>query len=375
MNFSRSYHSFGGLTPEKTSRPQTGLRAALIISALLHLAFLALIAQRHPQTFPQVLEVELTSLPEVAINPRKQQTQIVTPPEVAESLPPKEETAYRSERDSSTPVEKIRRGDAPDAGLPGERAEPQPETGPAKNVQQPKSPPPPEEAKQEKEPIKERSPKSSAPKALPELKDNLPAKPLKNLALDSNTLLQKYAERAEPANKPATSQSAQYRAFSRPAGSGARFHGQSGSNDYLPNLPDGDITLLNAKADQFAVFVRRVATQVFGEIRNAGWEVLNASDIHQATRFSTFKAVLSPKGDLLRVEQLSGSGSTRFDGSIESAVRRGARDRNPPPKAAAADGNIHFIFQAKSWSQVMMGNGRGGVPVERRWLLLSTGLE
>src|SRR5690606_20546577 len=70
-----------------------------------------------------------------------------------------------------------------------------------------------------------------------------------------------------------------YKAFSRPAGSGARFIGASGAPDHLPSLPDGDITLLNTKANQFAVFVRRVATQVFGELRLTGWESLLASDI------------------------------------------------------------------------------------------------
>ena len=53
-------------------------------------------------------------------------------------------------------------------------------------------------------------------------------------------------------------------------GTGAKFFGNSGSTDYLPNLPDGDITLLNTKADHFAVFVRRVAARVFAALRSSG---------------------------------------------------------------------------------------------------------
>ena len=39
--------------------------------------------------------------------------------------------------------------------------------------------------------------------------------------------------------------------------------GPRGSADYLPNVRQGDITLLNTKADRFAPFVRRVGMRVF----------------------------------------------------------------------------------------------------------------
>ena len=39
--------------------------------------------------------------------------------------------------------------------------------------------------------------------------------------------------------------------------------GRRGSPDYLPNVRDGNVTMLNAKADRFAPFVRRVGLRVF----------------------------------------------------------------------------------------------------------------
>jgi hypothetical protein len=161
------------------------------------------------------------------------------------------------------------------------------------------------------------------------------------------------------------------RPFSRPPGSGAAIIGMRGNPDYLPNLPDGDLTLLNEKADQYAVFVIRVATQVFGQLRSSGWEQLQYGDIANISDYNTIEAILSPRGELLRVLIHAGSGSARFDRIVEASVTRGARDPNPPPGAAAPDGNVHFIFKAKSWSEV----GHQGRMYERRWLTLATGLE
>ena len=41
--------------------------------------------------------------------------------------------------------------------------------------------------------------------------------------------------------------------------------------------------------------------------------------------------------------------------------------------AQAGDGTIHFIFKARSWTQ-LGANPRSGAPTEYRWLLLATGL-
>ncbi len=374
MNFSRTHLSFPGYRAPRLKLPEekhTGV--AFTISLLLHLLFLFLLASQHFSVSERVIEIELTSLPEPMQRERAAEPQIVAPPEIIKKVEQSEKPAFKSDVDSRTDVEQVKRGDSPDAGNPNPKSdsdafrESRPEKVPQKSSEkQVKAPPPEKSAKEKQE------------KAGGAIKESHNTTPLKQLSLDSGTLMEKFSTSE---TKRTTEQSSnrmmdpsQYQAFSRPAGSGARFIGQRGTTDFLPNLPDGDITLLNTKADQFAVFVRRVATQVFGEIRNTGWQVLSAGDVNRVSQFSTFRAVLSLEGKLLRVEPLSGSGSPRFDSAIERAVKLGARDQNPPPAAVASDGTIHFIFQAKSWS-TFTANTRSGMPMERRWLLLATGLE
>jgi hypothetical protein len=206
---------------------------------------------------------------------------------------------------------------------------------------------------------------------------------LKSLKLDETTLSERFGRSAaqakqgnEQANQPQTENTSpsSYAAFSRPPGSGAAFLGDAGINDHLPNLPDGDITLLNAKANQYAGFVRRVAVQVFAQLRAQGWERLSAIEIARLSDFTTIEAVLSPEGRFMRIRLLASSGSSAFDTVVNLSVSSGASDPNPPAGARASDGLIHFIFKARSWSQVGAGR-RTGAPVEHRWLLLATGLE
>ncbi|MFN8389190.1 MAG: hypothetical protein U0136_02730 [Bdellovibrionota bacterium] len=142
-----------------------------------------------------------------------------------------------------------------------------------------------------------------------------------------------------------------------------------GSSDHLPEIPDGDITLLNAKADRFAVFVRRVALQVFGALRRTGWQELHYSEVRRINGFATVEAVMSRTGKLLSVTVTDSSGSTAFDGTLSRAASEGTWDQNPPSEAAASDQKIHFVFKARTWGRP----GQGGVS-EQRWLLLGTGL-
>lgn len=189
------------------------------------------------------------------------------------------------------------------------------------------------------------------------------------LKLDENTLKETFAE-----NQKKSPQQERVKPFSRPSGQGAAFFGSAGTVDYLPDLPDGDVTLLNAKANTFAVFVRRVALAVFAELQSSGWSQLSSSDIKRMNGATEVRAVLSLEGKLLKVEVRQSSGSAPFDKILASAVQKAAKDPNPPKAAAADDGNIRFIFQAQSWSEVVLNN-KTGFPIERRWLLLGTGLE
>ncbi len=145
--------------------------------------------------------------------------------------------------------------------------------------------------------------------------------------------------------------------------------GISGNPDLLTGIQDGEITLLNAKADRFAVFVRRVALQVFSALRTSNWYEIG--DLHSGfeTQEVSIRAVLDKNGKFISYELLKSSKTDLFDRVLVQSVKKGAWDRNPPQSALAADGTIKFIFQSKAWV-------RGGVNGRsHQWILLSTGLE
>jgi len=151
--------------------------------------------------------------------------------------------------------------------------------------------------------------------------------------------------------------------------SGRQFAGSAGVPDLLPNISDGELTLLNAKADRFAVFVRRVALQVFGALRRSNWQDVPFREVASLHDMVTVEAILSPKGKLVSTRILDRSGSALFDRVVESSARDGVWDQNPPSAAVADDGNIHFIFKSRTWAR----RRPDGVP-EQRWLVLATGL-
>ncbi len=142
-----------------------------------------------------------------------------------------------------------------------------------------------------------------------------------------------------------------------------------GIQDFLPEIPDGDITLLNSKADRFAVFVRRVALQVFGTIRQTNWQDLPFSEIIKLRHFATIHVTMSPEGKLISSKIAKSSGSKAFDLVIKKSAKKGAWDQNPPSGATASDGNIHFVFQSRVWARGAVEGVR-----EQRWILLGTGL-
>lgn len=143
-----------------------------------------------------------------------------------------------------------------------------------------------------------------------------------------------------------------------------------GTPDYLPDVKEGEVTLLNAKADQHAVFVRRVAIQVFSALRAKNWAQVGFAQARQTKRFATIEAIMNREGKLISLRLTDSSGSKGFDLVLEEAVKIGVWDQNPQMSAALEDGNIYFIFQAKTWAEIIGDPGR-----ERRWLLLATGLK
>ncbi len=338
------------------------------ISLLFHAVVFWIVFNTKPLPPPLPTTIEVTIEPSSLLAPKRQ---IVSPS--VPSLKPPEKTDKLSDVDSSTDVEKIRRGDP--GGAPGK---PEQQTAPAKMQEQAKSstapllPPQKLAPKTESHQNEKRSNKPADPQPKRDLH-------LSDLKLDNATLTSKFGStplNSSKAREQSSSSSAvsEYQAFSRPPGSGAAFVGTGGINDHLPNLPDGDITLLNAKANTYAGFVRRVAVQVFAQLRVQGWEKISAQQLLRLQDFTTVEAVLSPDGKFIRATIIGHSGSEAFDSVVNTSVGQGASDPNPPEGARAKDGLIHFIFRARSWSQ-MGTNRRSGAPTENRWILLATGLE
>lgn len=336
------------------------MAASLVLHLVLGVYFLAREQPAIPQPIVMDVTFELPSPPPA----RQAQRQIVSQPEAPQSkASPPPDTRLLSERDTVVEKEQLKRGDDPEAG---------PVVAKARAARAPALPAEPARPKKGSES------KQTKPRAADESKEARQPH-LKELSLDSGTLIAKFgaSEKKPTLQEELAGRSPSlsgYKAFSRPSGSGAAFLGLRGTNDFLPNLPDGDITLLNTKAEKFAVFVRRVATQVFSQLRLSGWESLGRGDIDAMRDFSTVVAVMGIDGTLKAVKLEDGSGSQRFDGVLLDAVKKGAKDKNPPRDAAASDGLIHFVFKARSWSRAG-SDPRTGAPFERRWLLLASGLE
>jgi len=315
------------------------------LSIALHTGFLVALSKPEFKHSPQpiIVDIVLDPILSPALSKALNRRQIVTPPSsgLTDSAP--KNTNLLSDRDYKTESEQIRRGDGPSAGM---------ELGLGK----------------------------SQNRTAPNTEDKRDSRPLKHLNLDQKTMLEKFGLQKPPGpaqNADAAAQnfaSVTPRPFSRASGSGARFLGAQGSSDFLPHLPDGDITLLNAKASKYAVFVRRVAIRVFARLRSSGWDLLRSGDIRSIKGFSTVRAILSTKGELLKVIVEKTSGSRSFDEVLAGAVESGAEDPHPPLDAVASDGNIHFIFKARSWGSFGPSGAHGAV-TEKRWLLLATGLD
>ena len=379
---------------------------AFLLSCLIHSGLLfALIKHSNEPTLKNVPVFMVEMIPQKALLPlkispqivsskpsapleiQKNERQYVSRPDAGLNEKPDKATSFLSDVNSKADKEQIHRGDGTEAGSIISK-------GPYGNkisdsnketktiIQKPNQKNtvnPTNTDKTEKQNGSTQTNTQPQSKTLPSSQDGL-ALNKKNIntgkSLDLSpdySLLKNFAKNPQHQNNN-TLQALEPAPFSRSAGSGARFIGLNGSSDYIQGVSDGDITLLNAKADKFAVFVRRVATQVFYQLKQQGWEYISASDIRQIQQDAVFRAKLSPQGNLLDVEFLQKSNSQNFDNIVLSAIQKSASGPHPPQDARAKDGNIYFIFMTKAWVQMGLAR-RGGIPRENRWLLLKTGLE
>ena len=140
------------------------------------------------------------------------------------------------------------------------------------------------------------------------------------------------------------------------------FGGMRGSFDALPDVAQGNLTMLNTKADRFAPFVRRVGTRVFQNLLIYQRQNLEASDIIAASDIVTARVTLDASGKLKNLEVDEHSGSMAVDQTLIDALRQAAFDDNPPKSAANEKGEYEFIFQA----QLLAGVGPGARGPELR---------
>ena len=350
--------------PLRFRPPQSYVKQAIVLSIIIHCLAITLLYSEQSMSprLPEAFTVELLPAPllEKTKPEQKVDTQIVSKTLQKESETAPLNTNLLSDINTVTKKEQIKRGDHPLAGAQGAVA---PAPKPVEKAPQP--------------PIKKQAavatPKKEAvapPREI--LRKPLPKKLDLSPAYGTLSKITRGEFKAPVSKKTAVVKGREPEPFSRAPGNAVQFTGRPGVSDLLSDISDGDITLLNAKANRFAVFVRRVAVRVFQQIKVDGWDFLRASDINGIQSYVQIHAILNADGTLASVSIASASGSNQFDSIIQGAVQKTVADPNPPAAARARDGKIHFIFLARSWAQ-RYNNGRG--MGERRWLVLKTGLE
>jgi hypothetical protein len=355
---------------------QSRLTWALVLSVLLHGLVLSLMPlagrARIEIPTPRFVDVDLVQLPKApAAAPAAAppgaaavpappvpvpERQIVSPPDEGEEKPP-ENPRLLSDRDNTVKDEMVRRGE-PAAGSREAKSAPARKAPPQEQSVQAAPKPPPERAGADVN-ARASSPKAAA---LPKL-DQLLAQP-------GDLVREGLAEPGElgaaAPEQHASSQRTDLLGHGDPWGSAGL---RGGTRDFLPAVREGDVTLLNTKAEQFAPFVRRVAMRVF---ENFVIGLRRSYDDGRATEeFATVEAVMDKRGNLfpLHTRYSSLSAALATDRNLQAAVRDGFFDRNPPPGAESNDGNIHFVFNTRV-VLVVDPNGRR-VPA---WALLGAGL-
>lgn len=342
---------------------QSRLTTALVLSLLLHAMALSLLPllRRLPLQFPTppLVDVDLVQLPKAkpappppapaaepapdapapqapAIPIPKQQ--IVSPPDAGEEKEP-ENARFLSDRNTSVKEETVRRGE-PEAGDPDAKAaQPPREVAKAARAQPAASQP--------------RSTGQTQVASLPRLDRLLP--PTGDLIREG--IVQPRASQADTApQQEAPVHRSDLLRHGDPWRIGTL---RGGTLDFLPAVREGDITLLNTKAEQFAPFVRRVAVRVFENFRILLRRNLDTRRADSAEEFATIEAVMDKQGRLLSIsaKDRSVNAALGTDRNLQAATREGFFDRNPPPGAEASDGNIHFLFDARV--ALLIDPGRG----------------
>jgi hypothetical protein len=280
--------------------------------------------------------------------------QIVSPPDAAPNVAPPD-TRFKSDRDVTVEKQQVKKGQPkPGESAPGESAAAEAAKPPPK----PQAPKPPQPKPQQKPAAKPAAPGRQKPPQVAALK---------NLDLLPNALKLAQEGYGQPAEVVPQEERVERR-LTRGGADGLFIPtGPTGTLDYLPDIREGDITLLNTKADMFAPFVRRVAVRVFQNMLITLKKDLSNASLSTLENVEA-EAVMSPAGEMLgySVTKRSTRVALSLDRRLQQACTVGFFDRNPPPGARAQDGNIHFVFVATFEAQptprglayaVMLGTG------------------
>jgi hypothetical protein len=353
---------------------QSRLTWALIVSVLLHgllLSLLPILRRAHLEipTPPALLDVDVLPLPKpqaappppiaaVPAAPAPPQPpvvvpkqQIVSPPDQGEEKEP-ENARFLSDKNNTVKEETIHRGE-PVAGSPESKHEAPPKLeANAKTEHKPAAPKAQAEAAEHTRPNTQMA-------SLPKLDQLLP--PAGDLIREGLVQPQEPAASA-PAAAPEQHAAVERNDLLRHGDPWKTSSGRGGSMDFLPQVREGDVTMLNTKAEQFAPFVRRVAVRVFEDFRILLRRSIDSRRADSTEEFATIEAVMDKQGRLLSITAKDRSMSVAFatDRNLQAACQEGFFDRNPPPGAESNDGNIHFIFDAHVGVLVDPGRGVAG---------------
>jgi len=144
--------------------------------------------------------------------------------------------------------------------------------------------------------------------------------------------------------------------------------GRRGAPDYLPNVREGNLTMLNAKADRFAPFVRRVGLRVFQGFSMEFKSQIISGAVPAGKDNVQVEAVMSRDGKRMDVYLRQHNGDLSADrvllGNLTDKI---FFDDNPPAEAVAADGRIHFVFALDA--VVSYGDRSGGRQRGAQWVM------
>lgn len=273
--------------------------------------------------------------PDALPEPRRQ---IVQPSDAGEEIAP-QDTRLLSDRDNTVAEEIVRRGDGgtdPDSRDRRLSEAKAPKEKPAPAPPAPRAPAPPKPA--------------PAPRAVPP-RAAAPARPapgdLAGERLAALPSLDKLLPRAEDIARsqplPEATVARERSGRDLLNSGGQVFSGAPGTRDLLPRVREGNITMLNTKADLFAPFVRRVAGRVFENLDMSLTGLRNSRNPGRGRTVAWVEAVMDRRGRFVRAELKEQQGLSIVSRLLLDAAQPDTFfDANPPSGAEAGDGLIHF---------------------------------